>query len=191
MLKIIAIALSIMVGIVSASRADEEGNPVVMSVDQLCSKLSSNEGNFKQFKGRELVLSGSLSSIGDKRKAFLGNNINFIAELIISPTPRKGPYGGVVAQTGCTVTCLLSVPGEQCGYREDGELECKEITSPKLKENEKILLKLKGGNPLIVRGILRSKSQLPQYSTLGNQVSIVNFILSGCGIVKVATDKNN
>jgi hypothetical protein len=162
MLKIIAVVLSITVGIVSFSRADEGKNPVVMSVDQLCSKLSSGDDNFKQFRGRELVLSGSLSSIGDKRKAYLGTNIDFIAELIISPAPKKDAYGAVVPQTGCTVTCLLSVPGEQCQYNADGELGCKEIINPKLQENERILLKLNSGNPLTVMGVLRSKSQTPQ-----------------------------
>jgi hypothetical protein len=189
MLKIITIAL--LIGIVSVCRANEGKDPVVMSVDQLCSKLSSNEDNFKQSKGRELVLSGSLSSIGDKRKAFLGNNIDFLAELIISPTPKKDAYGIVVPQTGCTVTCLFSVPGEQCQDNADGELECKEITGPKLQENERILLKLNSGTPLTVKGVLRSKSQTPQYSTLGNQVTIVNFVLSRCGIIKVGSDDNS
>lgn len=191
MLKIITIVFSIMVGIVSVSNADEETNPVAMSVDQLCSKLSSNEDNFKQLKGKELVISGSLSSIGDKRQAYLGTNIDFLEKLIISPRPKKDPYGVEVVQTGCTVTCLLSVPGEQCQDNADGELECKEITNPRLKENKRILLKLNSGSPLTVKGVLKSKSQTPQYSTLGNQVSVVNFVLSGCGIIKVATDDNN
>ena len=191
MLKIITIALSIMVGVVIVSGADEEKKPVTMSVDQLCSKLSSNEDNFKQFKGNELVISGSLSSIGDKRQAYLGTNIDFLEKLIISPMPKKDPYGIAVVQASCTVTCLLSVPGEQCQDNADGELKCKEITNPKLEENKRILLKLNSGNPLTVKGVLKSKSQTPQYSTLGNQVSVVNFVLSGCGIIKVATDDNN
>jgi hypothetical protein len=191
MLKTMIIALSIIVGIVSISKADEDVKPVAMSVDQLCSKLSSSEDNFKQFKGKELVISGSLSSIGDKRQAYLGTNIDFLEKLIISPTPEKDPYGVVVSQTGCNVTCLLSVPGERCQDNADGELECKEITNPKLEENKRILLKLNSGNPLTVKGVLRSKSQTPQYSTLGNQVSIINFVFSGCQIIKVSTDDNN
>lgn len=191
MFKVITIVLSIIVGIVSISKADEDGKPVAMSVDQLCSKLSSSEDDFKQFKGKELVISGSLSSIGDKRQAYLGTNIDFLEKLIISPTPKKDPYGVVVSQTACNVTCLLGVPGEQCQDNADGELECKEITNPKLEENKRILLKLNSGNPLTVKGILKSKSQTPQYSTLGNQASIINFVFSGCQIIKVATDDNN
>src|SRR5713101_1134653 len=106
MLKIIIIALSIMLEVYSTTIADEQNIPVVMSVDQLCSKTSPNNG-FAELKGTELILSGSLSSIGNKRKAFLGNNINFIAELVISPAPKKDAYGVAVPQTGCTVTCLL------------------------------------------------------------------------------------
>lgn len=191
MLKAIIIALSIIVGIVSISKADENGKPVAMSVDQLCSKLSSSDGNFKQFQGKELVISGSLSSIGDKRQAYLGTNIDFLEKLIISPTPKKDPYGVEVVQMSCTVTCLLSVPGEQCQDNADGELECKEITNPRLEENKRILLKLNSGNPLTAKGVLKSKSQTPQYSNSGNQVSVVNFVLSGCEIMKVATDDNN
>jgi hypothetical protein len=190
-LKTIIILLSIMVGIVSVSNADEGMNPVEMSVGKLCSKLSFSEDNFKQLKGKELVISGSLSSIGDKRQAYLGTNIDFLEKLIISQTPKKDPYGVEVVQTNCTVTCLLSVPGEQCQDNADGELECKQITNPKLEENKRILLKLNSGNPLTVRGVLKSKSQTPQYSTLGNQASIVNFVLSRCAIIKVATDDNN
>ncbi|MER3446757.1 MAG: hypothetical protein C4291_07905 [Candidatus Dadabacteria bacterium] len=189
MLKIIVLVLSITIGIVVISKADEGKSPSVMSVDRLCSKASSDSG-FAELKDNELILSGSLSSIENKRKAFLGNKINFIAELIISPTPKNNQYGEV-AQTGCTVTCLLGVPGEQCQNNADGELECNEITSPKLQENQRILLSLNSGSPLTVRGILRGKSQVPQYSALGNQVNIVNFVLSGCEIIKVATYDNN
>jgi hypothetical protein len=190
MLKIMTIALSIILGTFTVLRADKGKTVSVMSVDQLCSKFSSNENNFKQFRGRELVISGNLSAIGDKRKAFLGNKINFIAELVISPATKKGRFGGGIVQTGCTVTCLLSVPGEQCQNNADGELECNEITSPKLQENQRILLSLNSGSPLTIKGILRGKSQVPQYSTLGTQVGIVNFVLSECEIIKVATDDN-
>lgn len=191
MLKILTLVLSTIVWIVGISKADEDQKPVAMSVNQVCSKLSSSEDNFKQFRGRELVISGSLSSIGDKRQAYLGTNIDFLEKLIISPTPKKDSYGVEVVETSCTVTCLLSVPGEQCQDNADGELECKTITNPSLEENKRLLLKLNSGNPLTVMGILKSKSQTPQYSTLGNQASIVNFVLSACRIMKAATDDNN
>lgn len=138
MRKFIILALSIALGIANVTRAKEEKKPIVMSAEWLCSELLFNEHAFKKFEGTESVIRGRLSSIGDKRKAYLGNRMDSIVELVIKES-KKEPYGKEFPGTGCYISCLVNVPGEQCEHR-DGKYECKEITDPKLEENKKIYL---------------------------------------------------
>jgi len=180
----IVIVLFIAVSFLNKAGAKDEKKPVLISAEELCSKLSSDENAFKAFKGTEIITYGRLSSVGDKRKAYLGNRMNTIVDLVITPESKKEPFGKDFAYTDCYISCLVNVPGEQCEH-QDGKYECKEITNPKLEENKRIVLKLSGGESITVKGEPENLSQIPLYSAGGRKKQIVNIILSKCEIVKI------
>jgi hypothetical protein len=160
----------------------EEEKQVIMPAERLCSEMASNEEALKELKGKEAIILGRVSSIGDKREVYLGNRIDSIVELVIIPEPKRDPFGRVVPDTGCYVSCFIDVPGERCEHR-DGKLECREVTSPKLEENVGAILKLRGGESITVRGEIRGLSLIPIYSIGGHKRQIVNPVLSRCEIV--------
>src|SRR3990172_8242952 len=143
----IVIVLFIAVFFINNDGEKEEKKPVLISAEELCSELSSNENAFKILKGTEVITYGSLSSVGNKRKAYLGNRMNTIADLVITPESKKEPCAKDLAYTDWYISCLVNVPGEQCEH-QDGKDECKEITNPKLEENKRIVLKLSGGESI-------------------------------------------
>jgi hypothetical protein len=183
MRKSIIIILFIAVELYSIARAKEEGKLVIMPAEQLCSEIVSNENALKELKGKEVTIHGRVSSIGDKRTAYLGNRIDSIVELVITPEPKKDPFGKEISDTGCYISCFINVPGERCEHR-DGKLECQEITNPKLEENMSIILNLSGGESITVGGELTNLSLIPLYSIGGHKRQIVNPVLSKCEIIE-------
>jgi hypothetical protein len=175
--------LLIVVELYSIARAKEEGKPLIMPAQQLCSEIVSNENTLKELKGKELTIHGRVSSIGDKRTAYLGNRIDSIVELVIIPEPKKDPFGKEISDTGCYISCFINVPGERCEHR-DGKLECLEITNPKLEENMSIILDLRGGESITVGGEFTNLSLIPLYSIGGHKRQIVNAVISKCGIIE-------
>src|SRR3989337_2448913 len=180
----IVIVLFIAVSFLNKAGAKEEKEPVLISAEELCSKLSSDENAFKTFKGTENTIYGKLSSVGDKRKAYLGNRMDSVIDLVITPRPKKEPFSEDFTHTDCYISCLVNVPGEHCEYR-DGRYECKEITNTRLEENRRIILKLSGGESITVKGEPENMSLIPLYSIGGHKKQIVNIILSKCKIVKM------
>lgn len=172
------------VAVIHAARAGEEEMPGVMPAEQLCSELLSGDRVFEKLKGTDVMVHGRLSSIGDKRKAFLGNRINSVVELIITPEPKKGPFGKEARNGGCYISCFINVPGELCEF-QDGQYKCRQITSPKLEENLRSILKLADGDSLTIRGELWRKSLLSQYSIGGHKSRMLSVTLSGCEIVEI------
>ena len=183
MRRLLVIVLTIGV-VIHAARAGEEEMPGVMPAEQLCSKLLSGDRVFEKLKGTDVMVHGRLSSIGDKRKAYLGNRINSVVGLVITQEPKKESYGKESLNVGCYISCFINVPGELCEFR-DGEYKCRQITSPKLEENLRSILKLVDGGPLTIRGELWRKSLLSQYSIGGDKSQILSITLSGCEIVEI------
>ncbi len=180
----IVIVLFIAVSFLNNVGAKEDKKPVLLSAEELCSKLLSDENAFKTFNGTEITIYGKLSSVGDKRKAYLGNRMDSVVDLVITPQPKKEPFGKDFTDTDCYISCLVNVPGEQCEYI-DGEYECKEITNPKYEENKRFMLELSGGESITVRGKAENMSLIPLYSIGGHKKQIVNIILSKCEIVRI------
>ena len=180
----IVIVLFIAVSFLNNAGAKDEKKPVLISAEELCSKLSSDENAFKAFKGTEIITYGRLSSVGDKRKAYLGNRMDSVVDLVITPEPKKDPFGKEIPDTGCYISCLVNVPGEQCEYI-NGKYKCKEITNTRLEENRRIILKLSGGESITVKGEPENMSLIPLYSIGGHKKQIVNIILSKCEIVQI------
>src|SRR3989304_2644880 len=112
----IVIVLFITVSFLNYAGAKDEKEPVLISAEELCSELSSDENAFKTFKGTEITIYGKLSSVGDKRKAYLGNRMDSVVDLVIMPQPKKEPFGKDLTDTDCCISCLVNVPGERCEY---------------------------------------------------------------------------
>ena len=184
MRKSIIIILFIAVELYSIARAEEEGKQVIMPVERLCFEMAANESALEKLKGTEVIIQGKVTSIGDKRKVYLGNRIDSIVELMVTPEPKKDLFGKEIPDTGCYISCFINVPGEQCEHH-NGKLECKEITNPKLEENMSIILKLSGDESITVRGELRNLSLIPLYSIGGHKRQIVNPVLSKCEIIEI------
>jgi hypothetical protein len=184
MRKLIIIILLMALELHSRARVKEAGEPVIMSAEQLCSEVASSEDALRELKGAEVIINGKVSSIGDKRRVYLGNRIDSIVELVITPEPRKDPFGKEIPDRGCYISCFIDVPGVQCEHH-DGKLECKEITSPKLEENMSVILELSGDESITVRGDLGDVSLIPLYSIGGHKRQIVNAVLSKCEIVEI------
>src|SRR3972149_6456608 len=85
----IVIVLVITVSFLNNAGAKDEKKPVLISAEELCSKLSSNENAFKTSKGTGIKIYGKLSSVGDKRKAYLGNRMDSVVDLVITPQPKN------------------------------------------------------------------------------------------------------
>jgi hypothetical protein len=166
--------------------AKEEKKPVLLSAEELCSEFSSNENAFKKFRGTEIITYGSLSSVGDKRKAYLGNRMDSVVDLVITPEQKIGPFGKNLTDTDCYISCLVNVPGEQCEHR-GGRYECREVTSPKLEENKRVILGIGGGESITVSGKVENISLIPLYSIGDRKKQIVNIILATCEILKIET----
>jgi len=164
--------------------AKEDKHSVIAPAEQLCSEVASSKDALRELKGAEVIINVKVSSIGDKRRVYLGNRIDSIVELVITPEPRKDPFGKEIPDRGCYISCFIDVPGVQCGHH-DGKLECKEITSPKLEENIGVILKLSGDESITVRGDLGDVSLIPLYSIGGHKRQIVNAVLSKCEIVEI------
>lgn len=186
----IIIALSTIVIIINFVRAEEDNRSKVIAAQQFCSEIMASDESYNKLKGKEFVIRGIVASIGDKRKAFLGNRINSVVDLIISPEIKKDPYGRKIeTPTTCLISSQIKVPGEECEFR-NGKYECRDITNPKLEDNKKTVLKLTEGEVITVRGILEGKSALHQYALDHKKRQILNILLSDSEIIEIRGGKS-
>jgi hypothetical protein len=186
----IIIALSTIVIIINFVRAEEENGSKVIAAQQFCSEIMASDESYNKLKGKEFVIRGIVSSIGDKRKAFLGNRINSVVDLIISPEIKKDPYGRKIeTPTTCLISSQIKVPGEECEFK-NGKYECRDITDPKLEDNKKTVLKLSEGEVITVRGKLEGKSALHQYALDDRKRQILNILLSDSEIIEIKGGKS-
>lgn len=184
------IALLTIVATINFVGAEEDKRPKVIPAEQFCSEILASDESYNELKGKEFVIRGIVSSIGDKRKAFLGNRINSVVDLIISPEIKIDPYGRKIETLStCLISSQIKVPGEECEFR-DGRYECRDITDPKLEDNKRTVLKLSEGEVITVRGILEGKSLLHQYALDNKKRQIVNISLSDSEIIEIQSGKS-
>jgi hypothetical protein len=185
----IIVGLFTVLAIINVVRAEEDKRSKVIPADQFCSEIMATDESYDKLKGKEFVIRGVVSSIGDKRKAFLGNRINAVVDLIISPEIKRDSYGRKIEPlTTCLISSEIKVPGEECEFR-NGRYECRHVTSSKLEDNKRTVLKLREGEEITVRGILEGKSVLDQYSLDDKKRQILNISLSDGEIIKVQAGK--
>ena len=186
----IIVTLSTIVTINNFVRAGEDNRSRVIPAEQFCSEIMANEDSYNILKGKEFVVRGIVSSIGDKRKAYLGNRINSVVDLIISPEIKKDPYGRrIETLSTCLISSQIKVPGEECEFR-NGQYECKDITNPTLEDNKRTVLKLSEGEVITVRGKLEGKSILPQYTLDDKKRQILDILLSDSEIIEIRSGKS-
>lgn len=186
----VIIALFTNVATINIAGAEEDNRPKFIPAEQFCSEIMASDESYNKLKGKEFVVRGIVSSIGDKRKAFLGNRINSVVDLIISPKIKIDPYGRKIETLStCLILSQIKVPGEECEFR-DGRYECRDITNPKLEDNKRTLLKLSEGEVIIVRGILEGKSVVHQYDLDNKKRQIVNISLSDSEIIEIEAGKS-
>lgn len=184
------IALFTNVATINIAGAEEDNGPKFIPAEQFCSEIMASDESYNKLKGKEFVVRGIVSSIGDKRKAFLGNRINSVVDLIISPKIKIDPYGRKIETLStCLILSQIKVPGEMCEFR-DGRYECRDITNPKLEDNKRTVLKLSEGEVIIVRGILEGKSVVHQYDLDNKKRQIVNISLSDSEIIEIEAGKS-
>jgi hypothetical protein len=157
------------------SYADKTIEQRTLSVKELCLVPPAEE-----LKGKEVRVYGQVSSIGDKRRAFLGNRINQVVDIVLIPIKKEDE-----THSGCYVSCLVKVPGEVCKH-VNGKLQCREITSPELKANLETISRLKGGETIAVKGILKETQIIPLHSIGGQSKYIANPILLECSIWEIS-----
>ncbi|GIW48063.1 MAG: hypothetical protein KatS3mg078_1940 [Deltaproteobacteria bacterium] len=155
------------------SYADNTKEQRKLSVKELCLVPST-----EKLKGKEVRVYGQVSSIGDKRRAFLGNRINQVVDIVLTPIKEDKTH------PGCYVSCPVKVPGEVCQH-VNGKLHCREITSPELKANLETISRLKGGETITVKGILKEIQIIPLHSIGGQSKYIANPILLECSILEI------
>lgn len=186
----IVVGLFTVVTIINVVRAEEDKGPKVIPGEQFCSEIMATDESYNKLKGKEFVVRGVVSSVGDKTKAFLGNRINSVVELIISPEIKIDPYGRKIQPlTTCLISSQIKVPGEECEFR-NGRYECREITNQKLEDNKRTVLKLREGELVTVRGILEERSVLHQYSLDDKKIQILNISLSDSEIIEIQEGKS-
>jgi hypothetical protein len=156
------------------SYADNTKEQRKLSVKELCLVPST-----EKLKGKKVRVYGQVSSIGDKRRAFLGNRINQVVDIVLTPIKEDKTH------PGCYVSCLVKVPGEVCKH-VNGKLQCREITSPELKANLETISRLKGGETITVKGILKETQIIPLHSIGGQSKYIANPILLECSIWEIS-----
>jgi hypothetical protein len=184
------IALFTIVATINFVIAEEENRPKIIPAEQFCAEIMASNETYNKLKGKEFVVRGIVSSIGDKRKAFLGNRINYVVDLIISPKITIDPYGRKIETLStCLISSQIRVPGEECEFT-DGRYECRDITNPKLEDNKRTVLKLSEGEVITVRGILEGKSVVHQYALDNKKRQIVNISLSDSEIVEIEGGKS-
>ncbi len=166
-------------------RAEEDNRTEVIPAEQFCSDIIASDDAYNNLKGKEFAVRGIVSSIGDKRKAFLGNRINSVVDLIISPEIRIDPYGRKIETLStCLISSQIKVPGVECEFTK-GRYECIDITNPKLEDNKRTVLKLSEGDVITVRGILEGKSVIHQYALDNRKRQILNISLSDSEIIEL------
>lgn len=166
-------------------RAEEDNRTEVIPAEQFCSDIMASDDAYNNLKGKEFAVRGIVSSIGDKRKAFLGNRINSVVDLIISPEIRIDPYERKIETLStCLISSQIKVPGMECEFT-NGRYECIDITNPKLEDNKRTVLKQSEGDVITVRGILEGKSVIHQYALENRKRQILNISLSDSEIIEL------
>lgn len=179
----LTVALFAAVNLGNLVGAEEDRGMKAVPAAKFCSEIMESDESYHKLKGRVFVISGIVSSVGDKRRAFLGNRINSVVELIISPEVKKDAFGRrVETGTTCLISSQVKVPGQECQLR-NGKYECRDITNPRLEENRNMVLKLSRGEAITVMGRLEEKSVLHQYGLGDDKIQIVNISLSDSEII--------